>query len=126
MTPSPSTVFVIDDDEMVRDSLKALLESRSFNVVDFESANQFLNHADGDANNACLLLDVHMSEMTGLELLRLLRSRGDAIPTILITGRTDPTVQAQAKELGVVALLDKPVAHPALFAAIREALAARP
>ena len=101
MTPSPSTVFVIDDDEMVRDSLKALLESRSFNVVDFESANQFLNHADGDANNACLLLDVHMSEMTGLELLRLLRSRGDAIPTILITGRTDPTVQAQAKELGL-------------------------
>lgn len=121
MIASGPTIFVIDDDEMVRDSLKALLESRNFTVVDFDSGRQFLSagHATG---RACLVLDVHMPDMTGIELLRLLRSRGNAIPTILITGRTDLSVQMQAKELGVVALLDKPVSHAVLFDTIRQAL----
>lgn len=121
MTVPGRTVFVIDDDEMVRDSLKALLESRDYTVVDFESGRQFLAGQNG-VGRACLVLDVHMPDMTGIELLRLLRARGESMPAILITGRTDAAVQAQAKDLGVIALLDKPVSHTVLFAAIEQAL----
>jgi FixJ family two-component response regulator len=121
---SNATVFVIDDDEVVRDSLKVLLESRNYTVVDFDSGSQFLNNRTNHASKACLVVDVHMPDMTGLELLRNLRNRGDAIPAILITGRTDAGVQEKAKELGAIALLDKPVSHQVLFAAIGQALSA--
>jgi two-component system response regulator FixJ len=114
-------IYVVDDDDMVRDSLKALLESRQFRVVDFRSGPDFLGHVDG-VQSACLLLDIHMPEMTGIEVLRQLRTRGRALPTILITGRVDSTAKAEAEALGAVALLDKPVAHPELFSAIERAL----
>jgi FixJ family two-component response regulator len=115
------TIYVVDDDEMVRDSLKALLESHHFRVHDFDSAAAFLNHADS-TRRACLVLDIHMPGMTGLELLRILRQRSRAIPTILITGRTDSAARAQAHALGAIALLDKPLAYPELFSAIEQAL----
>ncbi len=121
--PSPM-IFVVDDDEMVRDSLKILLESRNFSVIEFESARAFLDRHDGSPAR-CLIVDVHMPEMTGLELLKELRGHGNNIPVILITGRRDSSVQAQAQALGVT-LLDKPVAHRALFSAIEQAFSASP
>lgn len=119
--PKPA-ILVIDDDDMVRDSLKALLESRDFVVTDFESGRQFLQQAD-DVTAQCLLLDVHMPDMSGPDLLKILRERGNAIPAILITGRRDTATEERARELGVVAVLDKPVRHATLFAAIEQALA---
>ena len=121
MANQPQAVFVVDDDDVVRDSLKALLEARGFAVEDYGSGREFL--AAGGAV-ACLLLDIHMPEMSGLDLLRQLRGQGDSTPVILMTGRRDPTTEDQAKPLGIIALLDKPLAPPALFAAIQEALAA--
>lgn len=118
---SSPAVFVVDDDEVVRDSLKVLLESRGFTVHDFASGRQFLDRKDGVTAD-CLILDVHMPDMTGTELLKILRNAGDLLPVILITGRNDPVIQAQAKEFGAVTLLDKPVAHAALFAAIQQAV----
>ncbi|MBI1774027.1 MAG: response regulator [Proteobacteria bacterium] len=115
-------IFVIDDDEVVRDSLKVLLETRDFIVRDFASCREFLHHKDG-VHAGCLILDIHMPDMTGIDLLRLLREKGDAIPVILITGRRDATIRAQAEALGAVAFLDKPVAFPQLFAAIQQAVA---
>lgn len=116
-------IGVIDDDELVRDSLKALLETHRYAVSDFDSARSFLQRIGSD-DIACLVLDVHMPDMTGLELLRQLRRSGNAMPVVLITGRGDPSMQAEAAALGAIAMLDKPVAHTALFAAIDRALAA--
>ncbi|MBV8536928.1 MAG: response regulator [Alphaproteobacteria bacterium] len=119
----PPVIFVVDDDDVVRDSLKVLLELRNYRVHDFGSAAAFLAaRAEAVEPATCLVLDIHMPDMTGIELLRRLRSEGDRTPAILITGRRDPATQAQAQSLGVTALLDKPISHPALFSAIEQAL----
>lgn len=124
MTANPAAnIYVIDDDEVVRDSLKALLEVRGYTVREFESGAEFLSAAP-DMAGCCVILDVHMPGMTGVELLRRIRARSQAVPTILITGRRDGQIQAQADELGAIALLDKPLAHGLLFGAIEQALTA--
>lgn len=121
---APPTIVVVDDDEVVRDSLKVLLELRKYQVYEFGSAAAFLSDRAGAAATAagCLVLDIHMPDMTGIELLRQLRSKGDRTPAILITGRRDAATQSQAQSLGAIALLDKPISHPALFSAIEQAL----
>ena len=116
------TVFIVDDDEMVRDSLRALLEAHRFQVHDFESARGFLDNRERLARG-CLLVDMHMPDMNGLELLQALRKQGDAMPAVLYTGRNDPELEARALTAGASAVLDKPVTHTTLLAAIRQALA---
>lgn len=118
------TIYVVDDDDVVRDSLTALLESHHFTTIAFDSGRQFLAQRIADGGH-CVILDVHMPEMTGVEVLQELRERGSTSPVILITGRRDPGVQAQAAALGASALLDKPLAHRALFAAVEAALASQ-
>jgi len=115
---SPHTIFILDDDDVVRDSLKVLLETRNFVVVDFDSGSELLDHL---ATADCLVLDLHMPEMTGAELIGKLRGRGDKTPAILITGRPDKVAQAEAQALGVP-LLEKPVSPKLLLDAINAAL----
>lgn len=101
--------------------MRAVLESRLYAVRDFASGADLLANGDGrDAD--CLVLDIHMPGMTGLDVFRELRARGVTTPVILITGRSDAGIAAQAKALGAVALLDKPVGHAVLFDTIRRAL----
>lgn len=120
-TRRPPTICIVDDDEVVRDSMRAVLESRSYAVTDFASGADLLAFgASGGAD--CLVLDIHMPGMTGLDLLRELRARSVATPVILITGRSDAGIVAQAKALGAVALLDKPIGHAVLFDTIRRAI----
>lgn len=116
------TIYVIDDDDVVRDSLRVLLELRGHQVLDFDSGDQFLAH-DPDLNNCCVIVDVHMPGMTGLTLLALLRDRGEAMPAILLTGRRDSLIESQASALGKVVLLDKPLTHNLLFGTIEKMLA---
>lgn len=116
------TIYIVDDDEVVRDSLKVLLEARHFKVEEFASGPEYLKQRRAPTNG-CLVLDIHMPEMSGLELLQMLRQHRDATPVILITGRRDRTIETQAKELGVLALLDKPIPHTSFFQAIEQALA---
>ena len=118
----PKTIFVVDDDEFVRESLRALLETRQFKVADFPSGRQFLKERGPDADG-CLILDIHMPEMSGIDVLRELRTRRDMTPVILMTGRRDRDIEVQAKALGAVALLDKPVPYGTFFATIERALA---
>lgn len=115
------TILIVDDDDTVRDSLKVLLEIRGFGVIDFPSGRSFLAGRDGK-ECGCILLDVHMPEMTGLDVMKALREAGDRTPVVLITGRSDSLVEAKAESYGAIAVLDKPIAHSCLFAAIERAL----
>src|SRR5271170_3629139 len=84
-----ATVIVVDDDASVRRALRSQLQIIGFNVLDFESAEEFLA-SEAPADDACLLLDVYMPAMTGIELCRKLAESGRCLPTILISGRDDP------------------------------------
>jgi two-component system response regulator FixJ len=116
------TVYIVDDDANVRDSARALLESYDLLVEDFGSAQAFLDKFDAGARG-CLLLDLNMPEMNGLELLELLRGREIRIPVIIVTAETDAGVQERARRAGVFAFFEKPV-DDTLIAAIDRALKA--
>ena len=115
-------IAVVDDDDMVRDSLRALLETHGFTVLDFPHGESFLGREQG-APASCVILDVHMPRMSGLDVLKALRERGDMTPVILMTGRNDRLLEARALVETSVAILDKPVPQALLFTAIANALA---
>ena len=115
------TVYIVDDDDMVRDSLKALLEAHRFRVRDFNSAQGYLDARDG-LFRGCLLVDMHMPNIDGLGLLQALRTARDAPPVVFYTGRNDPALEARAMAAGALTVLDKPVTYKVLLATIRQAL----
>jgi two-component system, LuxR family, response regulator FixJ len=109
-----SMVIVVDDDEAVRESLRFLLEIAGYHVVTFESAQAYLDRADrGPAT--CMVLDQHMPNTTGLELLTQLHQSGAGLPTALITGSPSPDLVRQATALGAARVLEKPLADDALL-----------
>lgn len=103
---SPGVVAIVDDDAAVLDSLKFLLEVVGYAVATFASAADFLNGLPADFG--CLIIDQHMPNMTGLELVERLRRDGMALPTLLITGSPSPAIVARAAQLGIVRVLEKP------------------
>lgn len=111
-------VDIIDDDDAVRDSTRALLESYGYEVRDHASAEHFLKEAGLKPD--CLLVDQHMPGMTGLDLLEHLRARGDQTPALMMTGRSDPTLEPRAARIGVK-LLHKPVPEELLVQWIESA-----
>ena len=117
------SICVVDDDDAVRDSMRMLLESYGLTVEDFPSARAFLARA-GKPRCGCVLLDLHMPEMSGLELLDRMHSEGSNAPVIVITGRGDPVTMRHAKDAGAFAIFDKPVNDEALVRSIGDAMAA--
>jgi len=116
------TIYIVDDDEAVTDSLHSLLETFGFKVQSYGSGSGFL--ADERHRAAgCLLIDQHMPGASGLDVVDNLRKEGVQIPTILISGRLDASTRERATRLGVRELLDKPVAACRLIQAIRTTLA---
>ena len=100
-------VAIVDDDAAVRDSLRFLLETIGHSVETFASGAEFLK-ADRE-RLACLILDHHMPEMTGLELAERLRAEGAGIPILLVTGSRSPAIVARAAEVGINRVLEKPL-----------------
>ena len=121
MVDTDTTIFVIDDDDLVRDALRALLKSAGFNVQVFESAQAFLD-SDHQQREGLLVLDVRMPGMNGLELQRHLSDIGVAMPIIFISAHEDDRARTQAMEEGAVAFLQKPLDASILFDAIEHGL----
>src|SRR5262245_5388959 len=121
-TPLP-TVYVVDDDDAVRDSLKILLESYDLAVRYSVSVPDFLG-ASEPSGPACLVLDLHLPVMGGFDVMNTLAQRGSRLPVIVITGRGDAQTKARALQAGAVAFLEKPVDDKSLMTAIRTALRA--
>lgn len=118
---SPTTIFIVDDDEAVRDSFKLLLESYGLTVEDFGSTTEFLRHYRPGMGQ-CLILDQHLPGATGLDFLASPEGAMPGLPVLLVTGRGDEALRARAAELGVSAYLEKPVADDKLMTAIRSAV----
>jgi len=112
---------VIDDDESVRESLPDLLREFGFDARAFSSGREFLSSHYLDATR-CLILDVAMPEMTGLDVQQELKRRGQEIPIIFITGQKDEGIRKQAFKQGAVKFLYKPFSDTALLDAINAAL----
>ena len=120
MAIATQSVFVVDDDDAVRDSLKTLLELQSFTVETFETCQDFLSADVGDGT--CLVLDIHLPGMSGFDLMEAMKRTARNLPTILITARCDNAIRDRARLLGAVALLEKPIDFRSLMAAIGSCL----
>jgi FixJ family two-component response regulator len=114
-------IAVVDDDESVRGALQRLLRLEGFRTAMFTSAEDFL-HAGQLQDTACLIVDIRMPRMSGLELQRRLATTNSSIPLIFITAHGDEAARAQALRAGAVDFLYKPFRHEVLLRAIRSAL----
>jgi two-component system CheB/CheR fusion protein len=115
---------VVDDDASIRRALRRQLQILGFNVLDFQSAEEFLT-SELPTGDACLLLDVYMQGMTGIELCRKLSASGRRLPTILISGRDDLQTRKVMREAHPIASLLKPFDEQDLVRAIGKALPKR-
>ncbi len=114
-------VFVIDDDEAFRKSLKWLVESVGLNVETFASAQEFINRFDPNIP-CCLVLDVRMRGMSGLELQEHLRENGIELPIIIVTGYGDVPTAVRALKAGAVDFLEKPFSDQILLDQVQKAI----
>ena len=118
------TVALIEDDEASLDSLRLLLESRGFSVRGFASAEAFLARIPDDDAPACIISDVRLPGLSGLDLQRALKAEGRDIPVILITGHGDIAMAVTAMKEGAFDFVEKPYDAERLIAGIGKALAA--
>ena len=116
-----AVVIVVDDDEAVRDSLQLMLEAEGFEPRTYESGRQLLAAPDLP-EQGCLLLDVRMPGMDGLELQRALVDRKVTLPIIIMTGHGDVPIAVRAMKAGAVDFVEKPFAAEAMVAVIRQAI----
>lgn len=116
-----ATVFVVDDDEGVRESLSALLQASGFAAEAFGEGAEFLASV-GPSRRGCVLLDVRLPDMNGLEVLTELAGRGVRLPVVMITAYADVALAVAAMRAGATDFLEKPYAEEALLTSVRSAL----
>ena len=117
-----ATVHVIDDDEAARHSLAFLLGTAKIDVKTYDSAAAFLKCL-ADVKSGCIITDVRMPGMSGIELLRKLKELGVTIPVIVVTGHGDVPLAVEAMKVGAADFLEKPFDDEAMLAAVRSACA---
>ena len=118
-----TAVHIVDDDPAMRDSLSFLLDVNGFQPYAYDSANAFLSAATINTLS-CVVSDIRMPGMNGIELVRKLRSQGATCPVILITGHGDVALAVEAMKAGAADFIEKPFDDSALLGAIRSALEA--
>ena len=116
-----ATVYIVDDDSTLLKSLRYLLESVGLRAATFESASEFMEQLDA-IQHGCLLLDVRMPAMSGLELQRVLKSRCIAIPIIVFTGHGDVAMAVQCMKEGAFDFIEKPYNEQKLLDRIQDAI----
>ena len=119
--PTASLVSLVEDDQFFRESMRRLMRSLGYDVAAFPSAADFLA-SPRLTETACLIADVHMPAMTGLELYEHLIGAGYAIPTILVTAYPDDADRSRTLNDGIVCYLQKPVDETRLLQCLRAAL----
>ena len=119
----PNVVAIVDDDRQVRDSLHDLMESAGFRSLEFASAEEFLNSGEPE-HTACVITDIRMPGMSGLELQAKLNKDRQKIPIIFITAHGDEKMRMQALRSGAVKFLTKPLDNGVLLDSVRTALEA--
>jgi FixJ family two-component response regulator len=119
--PVTGTVFVVDDDDSVREALSSLLRSVGLSVKTFPSAQEFIRR-EGDDVPACLVLDVRLPGVSGLELQRELTAAGNDIPIIFVTAHGDIRMSVRAMKAGAMEFLSKPFLDQDLLDAVENAL----
>ena len=119
--PPDATVFVVDDDPAVRRSLERLVRTVGLDVVTFPSAQEFLDHGPPEGP-ACLVLDVRMPGLSGLDLQKKLAETGFSVPVIFMTGHGTVPMSVRAMKAGAVDFLQKPFDEQALLDAVNQAL----
>ena len=117
---SDQTIFIVDDDPGVRKSLRVLLEASDFQVRDYPSAKAFL--ADNIKTGGCLIADIRMPEMGGLELQEELVRRAVALPVIIVTGHGDVPLAVRAMRAGAIDFIEKPFDGDLLLVSLQRAL----
>ncbi|MEI9978591.1 MAG: response regulator [Edaphobacter sp.] len=123
--PKIGVIAIVDDDEPLHEALGSILRAAGFPISTFCSAEDFLNSPHRETT-ACLILDVRLPGMSGIELQRRLLADHSWMPIIFISGHADASLRDVAMRAGVIDFLSKPVRSDALLKAIRSALATRP
>ena len=118
---SDVAIYIVDDDEAIRDSLNLLMQSVGLSATCFASAHAFLDGYDA-SKPGCLILDVRMPDMSGLDLQRILNEKQIQIPVIIITGHADVPIAVRAMKAGAMDVLEKPFNDQALLDAITNAI----
>ncbi len=119
--PRRSVIHLVDDDQMILDSVSAVLKTAGHDVRCFATAEAFLD-AFKPGENACLLVDAGLPGMSGLELMRKLKSGGQSMPCIMITGNSDVKMAVDAMKAGAVDFIEKPFTQPELLTIVSHAL----
>ncbi|MCX7257249.1 MAG: response regulator transcription factor [Polaromonas sp.] len=121
LIPKKGTIYVVDDDEGVRDSLQWLLEGKDYRVRCFDSAETFLSRYDA-REVACLIVDIRMGGMSGLELQDKLIERKSPLPIVFITGHGDVPMAVNTMKKGAMDFIQKPFEEPALVSLVERML----
>lgn len=122
MSKPPSVIAVLDDEPKMRKALRRLLSTHGFRLEDYERGDEFLAALPSHSAD-CLVLDLHMPEMSGFEVLAALADRHVTTPVVVVTGHDAQGIEERARALGASAFLTKPVDESALLQAIHEACA---
>ena len=118
-------IYIVDDDGSIRRAMKRLIRSVGMDVEVFASAQEFLDSKHRN-HDACMIVDIKMPGMSGLELQEVLLARGFQLPVIFITGFDSPETRDQAKEAGAAGYFRKPIDDQALLDSVQWALAKHP
>jgi FixJ family two-component response regulator len=118
---SKAIVHIVDDDKAIRDSLGMLMKSVGFESKSYDSAEMFLDEADLYAPG-CLVVDIRMQGMSGLELQQVLKDKDSKLPVIIVTGHGDVPMAVQAMQAGAIDFLEKPYDNNLLLSRIKQSL----